>query len=75
MISELRQGNPDPHVLAWYNGVSSAEIFVSVLTLGEIRLGTERLRGRDKARADLLEQWLSGLHAAYGDHIIDVGTG
>jgi toxin FitB len=43
-----------------------------VLTIGEIRLGIERLRRRDGARADVLEQWLRGLHTIYGDHIIDV---
>jgi toxin FitB len=42
------------------------------LTIGEIRLGIERLRRKDAAQADLLEQWLRGLHAGYGDHIIDV---
>ena len=72
VVSELRQRDPDSHVLAWYGKVTSAEIFVSVLTIGEIRLGIERLRRKDGARADVLEQWLRGLHATYGDHIIDV---
>jgi predicted nucleic acid-binding protein len=72
VVSELRRRDPDPHVLAWYGTVTSAELFVSVLTIGEIRLGIERLRKKDGTRADLLEQWLRGLHASYGDHIIDV---
>jgi toxin FitB len=74
VISELRKRDPDPSVLAWYATARSAEIFVSALTIGEIRLGIERLRRKDSARADLLEQWLHGLLAAYGDHIIDVDT-
>src|ERR1035438_5140150 len=57
VVSELRKRDPDSHVLAWYGKVTSAEIFVSVLTIGEIRLGIA---------------WLRGLHATYGDHIIDV---
>jgi hypothetical protein len=72
VISELRKRNPDPHVLAWYATVTSAEIFVSALTIGEIRLGIERLRGKDGAQADALEQWLRGLQASYGDRIINV---
>lgn len=43
-----------------------------LLTIGEIRLGIERLRRKDGAQADLLEQWLHGLHATYRDHIINV---
>ena len=72
VVSELRKRGPDPHVQAWYSMVTSAEIFISALTIGEIRLGIEQLRRKDAAQADLLEQWLRGLHAGYGDHIIDV---
>lgn len=72
VVSELRGRNPDPHVLAWYDTVTSAEIYLSALTIGEIRLGIERLRRRDNAQADLLERWLHGLRAAYQHHIIDV---
>jgi len=72
VVSELRKRNPDPHVLAWYASVTSAELFISVLTIGEIRLGIERLRRKDGPQADLLEQWLRGLHMTYQDHVIDV---
>lgn len=72
VISELRKRHPDLHVLAWYATVTSGEIFVSALTIGEIWLGIERLRRKDSAQADVLEQWLRGLHATYRDHIIDV---
>ncbi len=72
VVSELRKRVPDPHVLAWYGTASSADLFLSVLTIGEIRLGIERLRRKDTAQADLLEQWLRGLHVAYRDHLVDV---
>ena len=71
VVSELRRRTPDPHVVAWYEAVTSAELFLSVLTIGEIRLGIERLRRKDNLQADLLEQWLRGLHVAYRDHLID----
>jgi predicted nucleic acid-binding protein len=72
VVSELRKRHPDPHVLAWYGAVASADLFISVLTIGEIRLGIERLRRKDAAQADLLEQWLRGLQVAYADHIVEV---
>jgi predicted nucleic acid-binding protein len=74
VVSELRKRHPDPRVLAWYGGVASADLFISVLTIGEIRLGIERLRRKDPAQADVLEQWLGGLQVAYADHIVDVDT-
>jgi len=69
VISELRKRHPDPNVVAWFDTVSSAEIFISALTIGEIRLGIERLRGKDSAQAEHLEHWLQGLRATYQDHI------
>jgi predicted nucleic acid-binding protein len=72
VVSELRKRRPDPNVLAWYGTVRSAELFLSVLTIGEIRLGIQRLRRHDQPQADQLEQWLRGLHGAYRDHLIDV---
>jgi len=75
VISEIRKRHPDPHVVAWWETVTSAEVFISALTIGEIRLGVERLRRKDSAQADLLEQWLHGLRAIYADHIINVDAG
>jgi toxin FitB len=75
VVSEIRKRHPDPHVMAWWDTVTSAEVFISALTIGEIRLGIERLRRRDSAQADLLEQWLHGLRAIYHDHIINVDAG
>lgn len=72
VVSELRKRSPDPSLLAWYEDVPSRELFLSVLTLGEIRLGVERLRRKDLAQAESLDRWLSGLSQAYGDRIVPV---
>lgn len=74
VISELRKRHPAPQVTAWFDSVTSAEVFISALTIGEIRLGIERLREKDPGQADRLEQWLRGLRAAYQDHIIDIDS-
>ncbi|MGH3398204.1 MAG: type II toxin-antitoxin system VapC family toxin [Streptosporangiaceae bacterium] len=72
VVSELRRRQPDPHVLAWFESVPSAQLFLSVLTLGEIRLGIERLKRKDAVRAEGLEWWLGGLRDTYRDHVIDL---
>ncbi len=72
VVSELRRRQPDRHVLAWFESVPSARLFLSVLTVGEIRLGIERLRRKDAVRAEGLEWWLRGLRDTYRDHVIDV---
>jgi toxin FitB len=72
VVSELRKRNPDPRLLAWYEEVPSAELFLSVLTLGEVRLGVERLRRKDESQAVLIDRWLTGLGRAYADRIVPV---
>jgi toxin FitB len=75
VISEVRKRRPDAHVVAFFESVKSAELFVSVLTIGEIRAGIERLRRKDKDQANALDQWLAGLCASYADRIINVDAG
>ncbi len=72
VISELRKRSPDPNVMNWFDTASSAELFISVLTVGEIRLGIERLRRKDEAQAVRLEQWLAGLRDLYADRLVSV---
>jgi|SRR5579875_2765450 len=72
VVSELRKSRPDPNVAAWFHAVRSAELYLSVLTIGEIRMGVERLRRKDKAQARHIEQWLTGLHSTYRDRLVGI---
>lgn len=73
VISELRKGaKADANVRAWFDITAEAYIFLSVLTLGEIRNGIERLRRRDPASADVLELWLEKLQSTMSARILPV---
>jgi hypothetical protein len=73
VVSEARKGERcDPGVAAWWARVSSAEIYLSALTIGEIRKGIESIRRRDAAAAGALEVWFAELVAAHTDHILPV---
>ena len=72
VVSELRKRTPHPHVLDWYQRNVAAHAYVSVLVLGEIRQGIERVRHRDAAQAEALERWLEGLVAGYRERILPV---
>ena len=75
VLSELRkQQRCDPQVTAWLASVSPDELFVSVLSLGEIRRGIELIRKRDPASARALEKWLTGLETHYSDRILPVSA-
>ena len=73
VISEVRKGDRcDPHVAAWYAAIDDADIYLSVLVLGEIRKGVERVRPNDPARARALEAWLSAVKKSFSDRVLPV---
>ncbi len=73
VISELRKGRrADPNVTSWFAGLVDEEIFLSALTLGEIRRGIESVRRRDSDSAAALGRWLAGLSEAYGGRILPI---
>jgi toxin FitB len=51
VVSEAREPDGNPHVRAWLATVRGDELFLSVLVLGEIQHGIERLRRRDPGQA------------------------
>jgi predicted nucleic acid-binding protein len=74
VVSEIRKREPHPGVLGWFATVPARELFLSVLVIGEIRQGIERLARRDPVRAEVFEHWLKQLVALYEDRIVPVTT-
>lgn len=75
VISEVRKGSRcDAQVAAWYAQVDASDLFLSVLTTGEIRKGVERARPHDPGKAHVLEQWLDDLQHRFADRILAVDT-
>jgi predicted nucleic acid-binding protein len=50
----------------------SVDLYLSVLVLGEVRRGIERLRRRDTLQAVMLEDWLTQLRRDYADRIVPI---
>jgi toxin FitB len=59
-------------VRAWLGSVDDAALHLSVLVLGELRQGVERLRRRAPAAAARLDGWLHELAERYDDRIFPV---
>lgn len=73
VISELRKGDrADPNVTSWFAGLADEEVFLSALTLGEIRRGIENVRRRDPKSAVALERWLGRVADQHGDRVIPI---
>lgn len=74
VLSELRKGGRcDPNVARWFAGIPPEEVFLSVLVVGEIRAGIERIRKRrDLRSARALEAWLRDVVDEHSDRILPV---
>ena len=70
-LSETVKPVPNASVVAWLDGLNYDNCFVSVLTLGEIRKGVERLA--PSARRERFKQWLEiALPNRFGRNVLDV---
>jgi len=74
VISELRKRQPAPAVVQWLSQRVESELFLSVLTIGEIQRGIAGKRLNDPLFADALSGWLDALLRNYGDRILPVST-
>ncbi len=73
VLSELRKGaRADAGVRAWFDQAADAELFTSVMVLGEIRRGIESVRRRDSTAALAIEQWLLRLTETFADRVLPV---
>lgn len=73
VVSELRKADrASPNVTGWFSAIADDEIFLSVLTVGELRRGIESLHRRDASSAAALNRWLRGLLGGFGDRILPI---
>ncbi|MFM8454032.1 MAG: type II toxin-antitoxin system VapC family toxin [Gammaproteobacteria bacterium] len=71
VISELHKIKSEPKVMAWLAAISPQYVGTSVLCVGEIRKGIEKLS--DAPRKAKLIHWLeTELNAYFEDRILDV---
>ncbi len=75
VISELRkQSKANSGVQHFFRTAieQDARLYISVITLGELRRGVELIRYRgDRPQADLLEVWLQTILDDYADYILE----
>ena len=75
VISELRRRRRNRNVVAWISDVSAADLFLSVVTIGEIELGIARQRVRNPSFAKDIADWLEVTLRAYEERILPLTVG
>lgn len=74
VISELSTQKPNSQVIAWIDQMAEERLWLSVITIGEIKRGIERLPVSKKKRA--LDRWLvDELLTRFKDRIFSIDSG
>lgn len=70
VVSEFRKPRPHGGAAAWTASQRPHDLFICVVTLGEIQRGIEKTRRQDIAKACEIEAWLDALPAS--SNVIDM---
>jgi predicted nucleic acid-binding protein len=74
VVSELRKPRPHGAVVAWIKSVPDPDLFMSVVTIGEIQAGIALTRQQDQDKALELEQWLESVALTYNILVMDAAV-
>ena len=73
IVSETIKKNPNENVVGWLNSIPDENLSISVITLGELRKGVEKLQ--DNMRKIELINWIDHkLRPWFGGNIISINT-
>ena len=71
VLSEFTRRQPEPRVINWLDSVEEEKLFISVITIGEIQRGIERLPNSN--RKTVLLVWMNiGLLERFADRMIAI---
>ncbi|WP_373563216.1 type II toxin-antitoxin system VapC family toxin [Tunturiibacter empetritectus] len=74
VLSETRKKRPDERVLAFLSNVSPTALFMSCLSVGELKKGVALKRNSDPSAAKAIAGWVDGLEMNFADRILSVDT-
>lgn len=72
VLSETRKKKADAGVISFLESADSSCLYISVLTLGELRKGVAKKQREDPVMAKRLADWAEGLELSFADRIIGI---
>ena len=70
VLSEYVKKIPAPKVIDWLDQQDESQLFISVISVGEIEKGILKLRTRDPRRSQKLAVWLGKIEQRFADRIL-----
>lgn len=72
VLSEMRKQDKNPGVADWIGQQRDTELFISVISIGELERGICAVAAKDAPFAERLAAWLDKLIRIYSDRILPV---
>ena len=70
VLSALRRSERDANFEAWFKRQRESDLFLSVVTIGEIERGIQRQQSINPEFARTLASWLDSVTTIYGERIL-----
>ncbi len=72
ILSETRKKQADPRVISFLSNAEPSALYISVLTLGELRKGVALKKRSDPEAAKKIASWVDGLEYSFADRILGI---
>lgn len=72
VLSETRRRRPDAGVVEFLARADAAQLYVSMLTIGEMRNGIAKKRLTDTEAADRLAAWAQRIETDFSDRVLGI---
>lgn len=74
VLSETRKKKADAGLISFLQSAEASSLFISVLTIGELRKGiiAKKLRDPDPNAGNRLAAWVEGLEVSFADRILGI---
>jgi toxin FitB len=72
VLSETVKKRPNPHVVEWVNKQPPAQLFLSTVTLAEIKKGLFKIKTTQPERYLALQHWLQNIEVKFAFRILEL---
>ena len=72
IVSEFRKSKRNEQVIDFVKGRDPRRVFISVMTMGELRRGAEKPRLTNPAYSKMLHEWVDEIEFTYAQQILPI---
>ena len=72
VVSVLRRPERQTQVARWFTNQIQDDLYISIMTIGEIERGAANVQDRDPTFARVLSKWLMDVIKLFGDNILTI---